>query len=39
MTSLSTDALTLTHVAITLIAIASGLVILAQLLKNAMSSG
>lgn len=38
MTSLSTDALTLTHVAITLIAIASGLVILAQMLKGAMSS-
>lgn len=39
MTSLSTDALTLTHVAITLIAIASGFIVLAQLLKNSMSSG
>ncbi len=39
MTSLSTDVLTLTHVAITLIAIASGLVILAQMLKSGMSSG
>ncbi len=39
MTSLSTDALTLTHLAISLVAILSGLVVLAQMLKSAMSSG
>ena len=39
MTSLSTDALTLTHVAISLVAILSGGVVLVQMLKNAMSSG
>ena len=39
MTSLSTDALTLTHVAISLIAILAGLVVLGQMLKNSMSSG
>lgn len=39
MTSLSTDALTLTHVAISLVAILSGGVVLAQMMKNAMSSG
>ena len=36
MTSLSTDALTLTHVAISLVAILSGGVVLVQMLKNAM---
>jgi hypothetical protein len=39
MTHLSTDPLTLSHVAITLIAIASGLVVLAQMLKNTLSGG
>lgn len=39
MTSLSTDALTLTHVAISLLAILAGFVVLAQMLKNSMSSG
>ena len=39
MTSLSTDALTLTHVAISLIAIFSGLAVVMQMLKNTMSSG
>lgn len=39
MTSLSTDALTLTHVAISLVAILSGLVVLSQMLRNTMSSG
>jgi len=39
VTSLSTDALTLTHVAISLIAILAGLVVLGQMLKNSMSSG
>jgi hypothetical protein len=39
MTHLSMDPLTLSHVAITLIAIASGLVVLAQMLKSRISSG
>lgn len=39
MTSLGTDALTLSHVAISLIAILSGMMVLLQMLKNAMSSG
>ena len=39
MTSLSTDVLTLTHTAISLLAIFAGFVVLAQMLKNAMSSG
>jgi hypothetical protein len=39
MTHLSMDPLTLSHVAITLIAIASGLVVLAQMLKSRLSSG
>lgn len=39
MTSLSTDALTLTHLAISLVAIFSGLAVMAQMLKNTMSSG
>lgn len=38
MTSLSTDALTLTHVAISLVAILAGFGVLAQMLRNAMSS-
>ncbi len=38
VTSLSTDALTLTHVAISLIAIATGFVVLTQMLKGALSS-
>jgi hypothetical protein len=38
VTTLSTDALTLTHVAISLIAIAAGFVVLAQMLKGALSS-
>lgn len=37
MTTLSTDALTLTHVAISLIAIATGFAVLAQMLKGALS--
>lgn len=39
MTHLSMDPLTLSHVAITLIAIASGLVVLAQMLKSSFSGG
>jgi hypothetical protein len=39
MTTLSTDPLTLTHVLITLIAIVSGLIVLAQMLKSALSTG
>jgi hypothetical protein len=39
MTHLSLDALTLTHVAITLIAIVSGLVVLAQMLDSRWSGG
>jgi hypothetical protein len=39
MTTLSTDPLTLTHVLITLIAIVSGLVVLAQMLKSTLSTG
>ena len=39
MTHLSMDPLTLSHVAITLIAIASGLAVLAQMLKSTLSSG
>ncbi|HEU0096767.1 MAG TPA: hypothetical protein VFQ52_09945 [Rhizomicrobium sp.] len=39
MTHLSMDPLTLSHVAITLIAIASGLLVLAQMLKNTLSGG
>jgi hypothetical protein len=39
MTHLSMDPLTLSHVAITLIAIASGLVVLAQMLKSRLSGG
>ena len=39
MTHLSMDPLTLSHVAITLIAIASGLAVLAQMLKNRLSGG
>jgi hypothetical protein len=38
VTTLSTDALTLTHVIISLIAIAAGFVVLAQMLKGALSS-
>ncbi|HEY4076390.1 MAG TPA: hypothetical protein VGM26_05595 [Rhizomicrobium sp.] len=38
MTTLSTDPLTLSHVLITLIAIVSGLVVLAQMLKNTLST-
>jgi hypothetical protein len=38
VTTLSTDALTLTHVAISLIALAAGFVALAQMLKGALSS-
>jgi hypothetical protein len=38
VTTLSTDALTLTHLAISLIAIAAGFVVLAQMLKRALSS-
>lgn len=39
MTHLGTDPLTLTHVAITLIAILSGLAVLAQMLAGRLSSG
>jgi len=39
MTTLSTDPLTLLHVLITLIAIASGFVVLAQMLKSVLSAG
>jgi hypothetical protein len=39
MTHLSMDALTLTHVAITLVAIFSGFVVLAQMLKSTWSAG
>lgn len=39
MTHLSMDPLTLSHTAITLIAIASGLMVLAQMLKNRFSGG
>jgi hypothetical protein len=39
MTHLSTDVLTLSHTAITLIAIFSGLVVVAQMLKSRLSSG
>jgi hypothetical protein len=39
MTHLGTDPLTLTHVAITLIAIFSGFVVLAQMLKSSFSGG
>ena len=39
MTHLGTDVLTLTHVAITLVAILSGLVVLAQMLKSRWSGG
>ena len=39
MTHLGTDVLTLTHVAITLVAILSGLVVLAQMLKSRWSAG
>ncbi len=39
MTTLSMDPLTLTHVLITLIAIVSGLVVLAQMLKSELHSG
>jgi hypothetical protein len=39
MTHLSLDVLTLTHVAITLIAILSGLVVLAQMLRNVYRGG
>lgn len=38
MTTLSTDALTLTHVIISLIAIATGFVVLAQMLRGTLSS-
>jgi hypothetical protein len=39
MTHLGLDALTLSHTAITLIAIASGLLVLAQMLKSTLSGG
>ena len=39
MTHLGTDVLTLTHVAITLVAILSGFVVLAQMLKSRWSGG